>query len=131
MEPGERRTQRQLSHDRIRSDRPSPLPGPGVFATHDSIATPALLPDGSVAPESVSRLIDPAIPSEPGLGIRPELEPALPGRGRTVSTRTTAADGPDLPGTPGPATVTGTREPRGTAGPEGQNDPTDGDGARR
>ena len=45
-EPGERRGQRALSQERIRSGRPQPLPGPGVFATHDSVATPALLPDG-------------------------------------------------------------------------------------
>jgi NADH-quinone oxidoreductase subunit J len=57
-EPGERRDQRTLSRRRVRSGRPQPLPGPGVFATHDSVATPALLPDGSVAPESVSRLVD-------------------------------------------------------------------------
>ncbi|MEC3976569.1 NADH-quinone oxidoreductase subunit J [Amycolatopsis sp. H20-H5] len=38
--------------------RPSPLPGPGVFATANSVATPALLPDGSVAPESLSVLIE-------------------------------------------------------------------------
>jgi NADH-quinone oxidoreductase subunit J len=49
-----------------------------VFATHDSVATPALLPDGSVAPESVTKLVDePVLPSEPGLGI--ELEPARRG----------------------------------------------------
>ncbi len=32
----------------------SPRPGPGVFADHDSTATPALLPDGSIARESVA-----------------------------------------------------------------------------
>ncbi|MFC5142173.1 NADH-quinone oxidoreductase subunit J [Actinomycetospora rhizophila] len=32
--------------------------GPGVFATADSVATPALLPDGSVAPASLSRIIE-------------------------------------------------------------------------
>jgi NADH-quinone oxidoreductase subunit J len=32
--------------------------GPGVFATGDSVATPALLPDGSVAPESLSAIIE-------------------------------------------------------------------------
>ncbi len=32
--------------------------GPGVFATGDSVATPALLPDGSVAPESLSSIIE-------------------------------------------------------------------------
>jgi NADH-quinone oxidoreductase subunit J len=33
--------------------RPSPLPGPGVYADHDAVDTPALLPDGSIAPGSV------------------------------------------------------------------------------
>jgi len=54
-----RRTQRELVEARLRGehDRPSPLPGPGVFATANSVATPALLPDGSAAPESLSELI--------------------------------------------------------------------------
>jgi NADH-quinone oxidoreductase subunit J len=57
--PGSRPTQRELVAARLRGehDRPSPLPGPGVFATANSVATPALLPDGSVAPGSVSPLI--------------------------------------------------------------------------
>jgi NADH-quinone oxidoreductase subunit J len=55
-----RRTQKELVVARFRGehDRPSPLPGPGVFATSNSVATPALLPDGSVAPESLSGLIE-------------------------------------------------------------------------
>jgi NADH-quinone oxidoreductase subunit J len=59
--PGARPSQRELVRARLRGehDRPSPLPGPGVFATANSVATPALLPDGSVAPESVSELIAP------------------------------------------------------------------------
>lgn len=36
---------------------PGPLPNSGVLARHNSIATPALLPDGSVAEESVSRVL--------------------------------------------------------------------------
>ncbi|MCL2784574.1 MAG: NADH-quinone oxidoreductase subunit J [Propionibacteriaceae bacterium] len=36
---------------------PGPQPNSGVFARHNSIATPALLPDGSVAPGSVSGVI--------------------------------------------------------------------------
>ncbi len=56
--PGEKKTQRQRVHLRMRSDRMSPLPGPGVFATSSSNATPALLPDGSIAPGSVSRLVE-------------------------------------------------------------------------
>ena len=31
----------------------APLPGPGVYADHDSVDTPALLPDGSIAVGSV------------------------------------------------------------------------------
>jgi NADH-quinone oxidoreductase subunit J len=55
-----KRTQKELVVARFRGehDRPSPLPGPGVFATSNSVATPALLPDGSVAPESLSRIIE-------------------------------------------------------------------------
>jgi NADH-quinone oxidoreductase subunit J len=57
---GGKKTQRERVVDRFRGNRPSPLPGPGVFATSTSVATPALLPDGSVAPESLSELIDSA-----------------------------------------------------------------------
>ena len=56
--PGEKKTQRQRVMERMRSDRMSPLPGPGVFATSSSNATPALLPDGSIAPGSVSKLVE-------------------------------------------------------------------------
>jgi NADH-quinone oxidoreductase subunit J len=36
---------------------PGPKPGPGVFATSDSIATPARLPDGSAAARSISPIL--------------------------------------------------------------------------
>ena len=36
---------------------PGSLPNAGVFATSNSIATPALLPDGTIAPDSVSRTL--------------------------------------------------------------------------
>jgi NADH-quinone oxidoreductase subunit J len=57
---GGKLSQRELVEMRFRGEheRPSPLPGPGVFATADSVATPALLPDGSVAPESLSPIIE-------------------------------------------------------------------------
>ncbi|WP_189057151.1 NADH-quinone oxidoreductase subunit J [Longimycelium tulufanense] len=57
---GTRRTQRELAEARFRGEyeRPSPLPGPGVYATANSVATPALLPDGSIAPESLSEIIE-------------------------------------------------------------------------
>ncbi|MCR3719956.1 MULTISPECIES: NADH-quinone oxidoreductase subunit J [Prauserella salsuginis group] len=55
-----RRSQRELVAARFRGEyeRPSPKPGPGVYATSNSVATPALLPDGSIAPESLSDLIE-------------------------------------------------------------------------
>ena len=40
-------TQRDLSKRRVASGRPTPLPSPGVFALHNAVDLPALLPDGS------------------------------------------------------------------------------------
>src|SRR5680860_1142907 len=34
-----------------------PLPSPGVFARHNSVDTPALLPDGTAAQDSISRVL--------------------------------------------------------------------------
>jgi NADH-quinone oxidoreductase subunit J len=36
---------------------PGPLPSPGVYARHNAVDTPALLPDGTAAPDSVSRVL--------------------------------------------------------------------------
>jgi NADH-quinone oxidoreductase subunit J len=55
---GAGRTQRDLSRARFRDGGyPAPRPGPGVFARHDSVATPALLPDGRTAEASVSQVV--------------------------------------------------------------------------
>ena len=51
-EPGSRRTQKELSRARFLTERPQTLPGPGVFARANSVAAPALLPDGSRRPDS-------------------------------------------------------------------------------
>jgi NADH-quinone oxidoreductase subunit J len=64
-----KRTQKTLARERIRSGRPQPLPGPGVFATRNAIGTPALLPDGSIATESLPSTMQPP-PAE-----RPVLTP--------------------------------------------------------
>ncbi|HEV2087643.1 MAG TPA: hypothetical protein VGR21_04975, partial [Cryptosporangiaceae bacterium] len=51
---GAHTTQRERSRARFRAGNyPAPKPGPGVYALADSVATPALLPDGSVAEGSV------------------------------------------------------------------------------
>ncbi|MGZ4198628.1 MAG: NADH-quinone oxidoreductase subunit J [Actinomycetes bacterium] len=51
-------TQRQRSEQRFRGGvHPAPLPGPGVYARHNAVDTPALLPDGTPADVSVSRVL--------------------------------------------------------------------------
>jgi len=65
-----RRTQRERSISRTRGlEGPiTPLPGPGVYARHDAVDRPALLPDGSPARNSVSaqyqQTIDERLPEE-------------------------------------------------------------------
>jgi NADH-quinone oxidoreductase subunit J len=50
-----RRTQRERMLERVARGgaQLAPLPGPGVYADHDAVDTPALLPDGSLALTSV------------------------------------------------------------------------------
>ena len=51
-------TQRELSEQRIRTGAvKAPLPAPGVYARHNAVDTPALLPDGSPSELSVSRVL--------------------------------------------------------------------------
>jgi NADH-quinone oxidoreductase subunit J len=77
-ERGARPTQKELSIARIRGAHPSPLPGPGVVAHHNSVDTPALLPDGSIAELSLPR----TAPSEDEgeAGTAPELPQNVGGR---------------------------------------------------
>jgi NADH-quinone oxidoreductase subunit J len=50
-------TQRDLSRQRMTGAHPTPLPGPGVYARHNAVDMPALLPDGSPSALSVSPVI--------------------------------------------------------------------------
>lgn len=78
-----RRTQKDMSKERIRGSHPTPLPGPGTYARHNAIDTPALLPDGSVADLSLNPILearegrrDVAAPPRQGRGIAgPNGEP--------------------------------------------------------
>jgi NADH-quinone oxidoreductase subunit J len=63
-EPGSRPTQKELSRARFLTDRVGTLPGPGVFARANSVAVPAILPDGRVAEESLGTGLDPQEPDE-------------------------------------------------------------------
>jgi NADH-quinone oxidoreductase subunit J len=50
-------TQQEMSKQRMTSGHPTPLPGPGVYARHNAVDMPALLPDGSPSQLSVSPVI--------------------------------------------------------------------------
>lgn len=57
-----RKTQTDLARERLEryateGDHPGPLPNSGVFARHNAIHIPALLPDGTVAESSVSETL--------------------------------------------------------------------------
>lgn len=53
-----RKTQREMAIERFRGGgRATPLPSPGVYARHNAVDTPALLPDGSEELSSVSAVI--------------------------------------------------------------------------
>jgi NADH-quinone oxidoreductase subunit J len=97
-------TQASLAAQRLRDygDKglhPGPLPPPGVFARHNAVDTPALLPDGTTAEASISRVLRArgTVRSAPALaddieGVQRSLE------GRTTSLRDDAVTrtGPDL-----------------------------------
>ncbi|CAG7604664.1 hypothetical protein E143388_05288 [Rhodococcus opacus] len=61
-----RKDQRELSQDRVREGaRVTPLPSPGVYARHNAVDIPALLPDGTFSELSVSRSLErrPSLPA--------------------------------------------------------------------
>ncbi len=51
-------SQRERARQRFAGRTLTALPGPGVYAGHNSTATPALLPDGSEEPSSVSSVLE-------------------------------------------------------------------------
>lgn len=55
---GTKASQREMSRERVRSNRHvAGYPAPGVYARHNAVDTPALLPDGSPSQLSVSRTL--------------------------------------------------------------------------
>ena len=79
-----RLTQRERVEARIRGSHPSPLPGPGVFATLNSVATPALLPDGSPAPQSRSELLESTTPDRLDADVRSVVSAGVEPDARTL-----------------------------------------------
>jgi len=85
-------TQQELSRQRIAGAHPSPLPGPGVYARHNAVDFPALLPDGSPSALSVSPIIaQRASESEGGL----PAPPLPPGNGGSAAAENGKSAGPD------------------------------------
>jgi NADH-quinone oxidoreductase subunit J len=70
-------TQRDLARQRVTSAHPTPLPGPGVYARHDAVDMPALLPDGSPSKLSVSPVIARYSSRHPALLQRAGLEAGI------------------------------------------------------
>jgi NADH-quinone oxidoreductase subunit J len=102
-------TQRELARLRVSSGRPAPLPGPGVYALHDAVDMPALLPDGTPSHLSVSPVI-----------LQRELEAGESPAGPPAAGQLEA---PPAPGEPRPDGVsprhTGDAPPSTTAGGAG------------
>jgi len=73
-------TQRDLARQRVAGGHPSPLPGPGVYARHNAVDFPALLPDGTPSALSVSPII---VARERELGAGPAA--SLPAGGDAVN----------------------------------------------
>jgi NADH-quinone oxidoreductase subunit J len=74
LEP--RRTQKQRMEERFARGgaMAAPLPGPGVYADHDAVDTPALLPDGSIAAGSVPEHLQISAARPHVEGVERELE---------------------------------------------------------
>ena len=77
-----RPTQRELAARRLASGQLAPDPPPGVYALHDAADRPALLPDGTTSPLSVSTVLSPRdvtespqfVPAEERVAITAESE---------------------------------------------------------
>jgi NADH-quinone oxidoreductase subunit J len=105
-------TQAALAAKRMRDyaesgKHPGPLPSPGVFARHNAVDTPALLPDGTPAESSVSRV--------------------LAARGTVRSAPALADDIDELTGSMGDGTSNAAVTRSGPRGPI-DGDPSHGDG---
>ncbi|MEU2347250.1 NADH-quinone oxidoreductase subunit J [Modestobacter sp. NPDC049651] len=94
-EPGQRRTQKELSRARFLEGSPQTLPGPGVYARANSIAAPARLPDGTVAQASLTS------------GVEQQQVDALPPAG------TVGVERQGIPHAGGPDAALGTSTPGG------------------
>lgn len=101
---GQPEVAKQRMRDFGESGKPlGPLPAPGVYARHNAVDTPALLPDGTTAESSVNRVLAArgTVRSAPAfaddieevrrqLGVRPDVRPE--GSGRSGASANTEED---------------------------------------
>jgi NADH-quinone oxidoreductase subunit J len=85
-----RPTQRDLSRERVVGNHPAPLPGPGVYARHNAVDFPALLPDGTPSQLSVNPVI--ARAGQGRLGHEPPGPELPPGNGEGAEPEGAAAE---------------------------------------
>jgi NADH-quinone oxidoreductase subunit J len=74
---GPKLTQRDLSRQKVASGQVAPEPPPGVYALHDAVDLPAMLPDGTTSDRSVSKAIsqrDLSLGRDPGEEVAEDLE---------------------------------------------------------
>ena len=92
---GERESQATIAARRMRQygetgRHPGPLPAPGVFARHNAVDTPALLPDGTPAEASISRVLAARGSVRSAPADVPAIEAMV--RGEVVSTSSTGGE---------------------------------------
>jgi NADH-quinone oxidoreductase subunit J len=91
-----RKSQKELVEERVRNGkRMTPLPTPGVYARHNAVDIPALLPDGSVAEDSVNATLVARTPVRDAVGLSAVTRQAmaLPRQGDAPSVESTANAG--------------------------------------
>jgi len=116
-------TQAGMAAERVRAYAESgthlgPLPSPGVYARHNAVGTPALLPDGTVAESSISRV----------LAARGTVRSAVPIDVEAVQ-RSIDLDPDGTPTSrtsPDGRTVSSSRGPGSSSGPDTSPEPTEG-----
>jgi NADH-quinone oxidoreductase subunit J len=73
-----RKSQKDLVEERMRTGRRmTPLPTPGVYARHNAVDIPALLPDGSIAEDSVNATLAKRAPIRDAVGLTTVTHKAL------------------------------------------------------
>jgi NADH-quinone oxidoreductase subunit J len=117
-------SQAQLAAQRVRSygedgRHLGPLPAPGVFARHNAVGTPALLPDGSIAEDSLSRVLTARGTVRPAPRDVEAVQRAIDFAPDGVPHSETAPDGRTTSSSRGPGSTSGPAGP--TPGDEGGN----------